>query len=150
MANDLITPSTVNGSAMWQVSSASGAATTWTLSVSPQTVGDLLVFVTSYQTAGTMTALSGGGCNASGSGLDGAWQLIAGPYDGAGASVPMQMWMGKVITAGASTITATISGMATGQNVRRNCKEFGTGAGIGTVWTQDGAGGTKANGTAST
>jgi hypothetical protein len=148
VVNNLIT---ANATALWKVSSASGAATTWTLSVSPQNLGDLMVFTTTYQTAGVMTALSGGGCNASGSGLDGAWQLLAGPYDGpAHNTVVMQMWMGKVVTTGASTITATISGMATGQNVRRNCKEFGTGGGLGTVWTQDGAGGTKANGTAST
>jgi hypothetical protein len=148
MANDLITPSTANSSAMWEATSSSSSATSWTLSVSPLLAGDLLVFATSYASAGTMTALSGGGCNASGSGLDGAWQRIAGPF--ASVSWDLELWMGKVITPGASTITATISGQGTGQSVRRNCKAFTTTGGLGTIYTQVGAGGTRANTTAST
>ncbi len=138
-----VNPITANATALWK---ATGAALK-TLSVSPVNVGDLMVFATTYSnstaTVPSLTAISGGGCNASGSGLDGAWQRIAGPLQNQAATATlMDIWMGKVITAGASTITITSTAVST---IRLNCKEFGSGGGIGTVWAQDGAGGTQIN-----
>lgn len=139
MANDLITP---NVTALWR---ATGTALK-TLSVSPSVAGALLVLTLTDGNNVAATAVSGGGCNASGSGLDGAWQRIAGPFSSA-SPANTEMWMGKVITPGASTITITSTD--TTQTIRLNCKEFNSTGGLGTVWTQDGAGGTKTN-TAST
>lgn len=106
-----------------------------------------MVFTTTYQSSASMTAISGGGCNASGSGLDGAWQRIAGPLTNTSSS-KIEMWMGKIITAGASTITVTNS-VSTG-NLRLNCKEFDTLGGQGTIWTQDGVGGSTNNAASTT
>lgn len=142
MTNDLITPSTVNGSALWKV----GGTGTTTLSVSPSAAGALLVLATTAGSNTNTSAVSGGGCNASGSGLDGAWQRVAGPITSQGTWA-IELWMGKVITAGASTIT--ITNTSSGTN-RLNCKEFDTTGGAGTAWTQDGAGGTKVNASSTT
>lgn len=140
MSDDLIT---ANPTALWFASGSNLK----TLAVSPSSVGALMVFVTTYIATGTLTAVSGGGCPASGSGLPGAWQRIAGPLtNNAATPVKIDMWMGKVTTAGASTITMTV----TANNVNRlSCKEFNTIGGLDTIWTQDGAGATKIN-TAST
>ena len=146
MANDVITAS---ATAMWTATSASSTATSWTVTVVPANLGDLMVFTPTFPNAGNMTALSGGGCAASGSGLPGAWQRIAGPFESPSTSVTQEIWIGVVTTTGSQTLTATISGMAGGNNVRRNCKAFGTGGGAGTVWSVDGTPLTKTN-TAST
>jgi hypothetical protein len=138
MVND---PISVNSTALWFAS----GTTLKTLSVSPVHLGGLMVLTTTHPT-NNITAVSGGGCNASGSGLDGAWQLVAGPFANA-SSAFIEMWMGKIVTTGSSTITvtATYSGTA-----RLNCKEFYTPGGMGTKWSQDGSGGTKANASATT
>ena len=147
MADDLITK---NAAAMWTATSASSSSTSWMVTVVPANLGDLMVFTPTFPKAGNMTALTGGGCPASGSGLPGAWERIAGPYEPASSAQQQEIWMGKVTTTGSQTLTATISGMSAGSNVRRNCKEFGTGGGIGTVWSQDGAYAVLANGTSAT
>jgi len=141
MANDLITVSSVNSNAMWQA----GGTALKTLSVAPSTTGALLVLATTAGSNTASTAVSGGGCSASGSGLPGAWQLVAGPFS---SNVPwkLELWMGVVNTTGASTIT--ITNTSSGTN-RLNCKEFLAG-GPGTTWSQDGAGGTKQNATSAT
>lgn len=139
MSDDLITS---NATAMWKV----GGAGTLTLSVTPSAIGALLVLATSMGSNTTSTAVSGGGCNASGSGLFGAWTRVAGPVSSAG-SWSMELWMATVITGGGSTITVTNTSVGTN---RLNCKEFNTAGGAGTLWSQDGAGGSKSNATSTT
>lgn len=136
-------PITANATALWK---ATGTGLK-TLSVVPSVVGALLVLTTTDANNITSTAVSGGGCNASGSGLDGAWQRIAGPFSSA-SPASTEMWMGKVITAGSSTIT--ITNTDTTNTIRLNCKEFNSGGGIGTAWAQDGAGGSITNATSTT
>lgn len=133
MANDLIT---TGGAALWKA----GASNLKTLSVTPSAVGSLMVLATSAGSNNGVTAVSGGGCPASGSGLPGAWQRIAGPISSA-TPWKIELWMGTVTTAGASTITITLVSTSTN---RLNCKEFLAG-GAGTTWSQDGAGGTASN-----
>lgn len=137
MANDLIT---VNATALWNA----GGTGLKTLSVTPSAVGALMILATSAGSNTANSAVSGGGCPASGSGTAGAWHLIAGPVS---STTPWltELWMGVVTTAGAATIT--ITNTSSGTN-RLNCKEFTAGGGAGTRWTQDGAGGTKTNTTA--
>jgi len=143
VANDLITPSTVNGSAMWEI----GAVNQKTLTVAPANLGDLMVMTSTHATSQAITLVSGGGCPASNSGLPGAWTRIAGPFANS-SSAHIEMWMGRVTTTGSQTLTLTINN--TGNQIRINCKEFGTGGGAGTVWTQDGSPGTRANTSATT
>jgi hypothetical protein len=133
MTNDVIS---TGATALWKAT----GTTLKTLAVAPLHAGALMVLTTTHPT-GNFTAVSGGGCNASGSGLDGAWQLIAGPFANA-TSAFLEMWMGKVQTTGSSTITVTASYTGT---TRLNCKEFFTAGGIDTKWSQDGAGGSKTN-----
>lgn len=139
MASDTIT---VNATALWKA----GGTGLKTLLVAPSAVGALMVLATSAGSNTANTAVSGGGCNASGSGLPGAWQLIAGPIS---STTPWktELWMGVVTTAGSSTIT--ITNTSSGTN-RLNCKEFNTAAAANALWSQDGAGGTKTNTTSTT
>jgi len=138
MANDLITP---RATPMWEA----GGANLKTLSVSPDAVGALMLLAQSDGGNVTTSAVSGGGCPASGSGTPGAWQRIAGPFSSAGPT-KMEIWMGRVATAGASTLTITNTSTGT---IRLNCKQFNAG-GAGTVWSQDGVGGTRQNAASTT
>lgn len=139
MASDLIAAS---ATALW----TAGATDLTTLAVVPARPGALLVLTTTYNSSSVMSAVSGGGCNASGSGLDGAWQRIAGPLTNA-SSAKIETWMGKVITPGSSNITVTRD-TTPGTAVRLSAKEFYTLGGLGTVWSLVVAG--TANGTSTT
>lgn len=130
---------------MWK---ATGTAIK-TISVAPAVVGDLLVGLFYYATTTvSITAVSGGGCNASGGGGDGAWQRVSGPLTNSSGGYRLELWMGKVITTGAATITMTVA--SNSGTSRMNVKEFGTGGGLGTTWSLDGAGATKTNASSTT
>jgi len=140
VADDLIVASST---ALWKATGTSLK----TLAVSPAHLGGLMVFSTTYLSSASLTGLSGGGCPASGSGLPGAWQRIAGPLTNS-SSAKIELWMGRVTSVGAATITMTIG--TTGATTRLNCKEFYTSAsGTVTAWSVDGAAGSR-NGTGTT
>jgi len=140
VADDLIVASST---ALWKATGTSLK----TLAVSPAHLGGLMVFSTTYLSSASLTGLSGGGCPASGSGEPGDWQRIAGPLTNA-SSAKIEMWMGRVTSVGAATITMTIG--TTGQTTRLNCKEFATAMGGSTTdWSLDGSAGSR-NGTGTT
>jgi hypothetical protein len=135
---------TTNATALWHATGTNITA----LTVVPSTVGSLLVLGSTHATAGTITAVTGGGCNSSSSGLPGAWARITGPFTNGSTGFDMELWMARITTTGSTTVT--ITGGA-GGTVRIICKQFNCAAGgVNTVWTRDGSAGTEANTATST
>lgn len=93
-----------------------------TLSVSPASIGDLMVLFVAPQKSNTVSSVSGGGVS--------AWSKITSTISGTG----MEMWRGQVTSTGSSTISVTLSG-ATGNNDIA-AYEFTTGSSTGS-WVVD-------------
>jgi hypothetical protein len=105
-----------------------GAAIT-TLSVNPQTVGDVLVVMDEQDdNAVTTTSLSGGGVT--------TWSRAI-QYVGTGEPREYELWYGQVTSTGSSTITFTLSGSIVGHNAEYEAQEFTAGLGSSSVWTLD-------------
>jgi RHS repeat-associated protein len=102
---------------------AKGTGTT--LSVSPQTVGDLMVLTvsTGSNPAPTVSTVSGGGV--------GTWTLAKRIDDNTYAFEDAEIWTGVVTATGASTITITLSGYSDGNDL--TAQEFS--AGSGATWS---------------
>lgn len=118
-----------------------------TLSVSPTTAGDVLVFSAVVAGTGiTVSTVSGGGVTS------GQWTRILTPVQFTSPNVAtqsMEMWLGPVTTTGSSTITVTFTTTTT--NSALYSQQFTSGGGPGTVWALDGVQtGSKNNSTAST
>lgn len=126
-----------------------------TLAVAPAALGNLLVlatWITTSSGAPTVSAVSGGGCPASGSGLFGAWTriLASTQFTTPPATQRGDIWIGTATATGSSTITTTSSsGTWPGTNGLFS-QEFTSGGGQGTVWAADGSGSTKTNATSTT
>ena len=83
--------------------SNSGGSGLSTLSVTPATVGDIIVFSSKVSsTTLSITGISGGGCA--------VWNAISGPVVDATNGGTEELWYGIVTTTGATTITLTWSG----------------------------------------
>jgi hypothetical protein len=131
---------------------ASGAAAgKTTQAVTPATLGNCQICAIGIGTTGAVTvaSVSGGGCNASGSGQYGAWTRIAGPFNGGNTSSDIEIWMGSVITTGSGTITYVGSSSVASFTNRMVVREFTAGFGLRTRWLLDAAG-TKTNTTSTT
>jgi hypothetical protein len=98
-----------------------------TLSVAPSNVGDLLVLGVEIYAAGgaTVSSVSGGGVS--------SWTKIRAAQGSSNAS-DAELWMGKVTTAGAATITVAYSNAA--HSTTLWCREFKMTGGTNT-WTVD-------------
>ena len=119
-------------SAIGTLASHHGTAIT-TLSVSPHTVGNVLVVGVMGQLSsntGDVTGMSGGGVT--------TWHKIQEYYGATGNDV--DLWYGTVTTTGSSTITFTWSGTLTGNVVEYNAQEFSAGLGSSTAWAVDTSG----------
>ena len=119
-------------SSVGSLASNHGTAIT-TLSVSPQTVGDVLAVGIMGQTAagtGDVTSVTGGGVA--------AWHKVQQYYGTTGNDV--EIWYGAVTTTGSSTITFTWSGTITGKGLEYNAQEFTAGLGSSTQWSVDTSG----------
>jgi len=102
-----------------------------TLSVSPTTIGDLLVlWIVAPGAFHTSTAVSGGGVS--------TWNKGAQALDSTNGG-DAEVWWGVVTTTGAATITITNS---TGASITFNLASLQFTAGAGYGWSQDGSGGT--------
>jgi RHS repeat-associated protein len=107
-----------------------------TLPVSPEAVGDVLVLAVGvFGDATTVTSLSGGGVT--------SWTRLEQYADS--SSDDVELWMGKVTTAGSSTITAAFSASVAGHFVDIDAQEFAN-FGSATTWTKDTAGGSGSSG----
>lgn len=128
-------------SAVGTIASAAASGKT-TQAVTTTTLGNCLICAVGLGTTTTISVatMSGGGCNASGSGLYGAWTRIAGPFDGGNTSSDIEIWMGAVTTTGSGTITITGSASISGITNRMVVREFTAGLGLRTRWLLDSAG----------
>jgi hypothetical protein len=124
-------------SAVGSLVSSTGANGT-SLSVTPTTNGNAwLLFVKVGDSTLSVTSITGGGVPASG---PGSWQRVAGPYaDTSGTPHDHEIWLGKITTTGASTITITPSGPTTSINIDLDAQEFTAGLGTSTIWARDGS-----------
>ena len=123
-------------SAVGMLASGNSSGAT-TLAVSPQFVGDALVFV-SKVSSGTLTVSS-----IAGSGTTG-WTKVAGTFvDTESGNVRShEIWLGKVTAAGATTLTVTWSSSNSGLATDYDCMEFTNGYGSTAAstssWARDG------------
>ena len=124
------------------LATADGSGLT-TLSVDPQTAGDVLaIFAQNGSTlVGTLSSVSGGGVTT----WTKAVQYTSSVFGGSGDD--LEIWYGKVTTTGSSTITFTWSGTTSGHILEYGAQEFTAGLGSVTAWTLDTTGIT--NGTSS-
>lgn len=112
-----------------------------TLSVSPTTLGDLMVLLTDIgSTTVHATSISGGGVA--------TWTHVVGPFVGTSGTVSQDMWFGAVTTTGAGTVTVTGSAAITGFFNNYSCQQFTGGAGV--TWAVDGTQAATKSNTAST
>ena len=108
------------------IGEGSGATT---LSVTPTTLGNCLVFSTVISSSSLSTvSVSGGGVT--------TWTKLGSSFVDSSDSRTFDFWIGAVTTTGAVTITITGSGALTGVTVRFVAQEF-SGGGAGTLWTLD-------------
>lgn len=119
-----------------------------TLSVSPTTIGNAMVFSTWVSNTGTtptVATVTGGGCT--------NWRVIlpSTQFTSPPATQRGDVWIGTVTTPGASTITITSSTGSFPGNNALYCQEFTAGTGPNTIWSLDaGQTGVRTNGSAST
>jgi hypothetical protein len=99
-----------------------------TISDSPASIGNLLVFYSHTANTVNVNSISGGGVS--------SWTKIT-AYSGGGTPGNIEMWRGVVTTAGAGTITATYSGAAGTNEIV--AQEFSMGSANGT-WAIDTSG----------
>jgi RHS repeat-associated protein len=104
-----------------------------TLAVTPATVGDLEVLAVGLgSTTPTVSSVSGGGVT--------SWSKLE-QYDDSAFPTDVELWMGKVTTAGSSTVTVSFSSSVASDFVELSDKEFTAGLGSGTTWSKDTASG---------
>lgn len=124
-----------------------------TLSVSPVTFGDAMVFGAVVDGTGrNISTITGGGCANSGSGTYGAWTRVGSPVQFTSPNVAtqsMEFWLGTVTTTGSSTITVTFTS-AGSTNTALCCQEMTSGGRSATIWSADGTVASTNNSTAST
>ncbi len=114
-------------SAVGSLATAEGSGLT-TLSVDPQTAGDLLgVSALTSTSSLTVSSISGGGV---------ATWTKAVQFDGS-IGGDEEIWYGKVTTTGSSSITFTWSGSVTSHTQEYSAQEFTAGLGSATVWSLD-------------
>jgi hypothetical protein len=103
----------------------SGGTGTTTLPVSPTAVGDVLILGSNLtSTSLSISSVSGGGVT--------TWTRIAGNF--VGTTNTLSIWMGRVTTAGAATITVTPSGSIAAVTHRMIAQQFTSAGGAGTTW----------------
>jgi hypothetical protein len=103
-----------------------------TLSVNPQTVGDLMVVYAKVpNTSISLTSVSGGGVSTWTKGV----QFFA-----TAVTEDMEIWFGKITTPGPSTITFTWSASVSSLITECGAQEFTAGFGSSTVWALDTSG----------
>lgn len=109
-----------------------------TLSISPSSVGDLLLFYADENggTSGYITGISGGGV--------GKWSKITSYTAGGPKGATVEMWRGVVVTSGASTVTVTYN--ATPNANELAVMEYTIGSSTGT-WDVDTSGTLTGSGT---
>jgi hypothetical protein len=118
----------------------SGGTGTTTLPVSPSAVGDVLILGSNLtSTSLSIASVSGGGVS--------SWTRIAGNF--VGTTNTLSIWMGRVTTAGAATITVTGSGSLASTTHRMIAQQFTSAGGAATTWAVAVAG-TGRNNTSST
>ena len=106
-----------------------GGATSYELSVSPQSAGDLLVLtVINDGWPNSVSAVSGGGVS--------QWSEASSPYLDAADGQTLQVWYGVVTTAGPSQVDVTWTGAV--QNVDLGLQELN--AGTDPTWSLDDVG----------
>jgi hypothetical protein len=102
------------------------------LSVSPKSQGDALVLSVKVSSAtATVTSVTGGGAT--------AWARLVSFQDN--ASRDLELWLGTVGTAGASTVAVGFSSSVGSDNVELTAQEFTAGLGASTSWAKDAAAG---------
>ena len=75
----------------------------------------------------TVSSITGGGAT--------SWVRICAPQQDGTRN--LEMWMGRVTTTGAQTITVTFSASVTGLAVDLDAQEFSSSLGAGAVWAKD-------------
>ncbi len=101
------------------------------LSVSPVTVGDVMMLAVEVGTSAvSVTKVSGGGAN---------WRRIQ-AFPDASANRSVEIWAGAIAATGSSTISLTYSGSVSGINIELAAQEFSAGLGSPTVWAYDASG----------
>jgi hypothetical protein len=120
-----------------------GTNGTTQLSVSPTAVGDLLVLVSGINTSGiTVSSVSGGGVS--------SWARAAGPFQMTTAATRnLEIWFGRITTAGAATVTITPSASISGIRSDLIAQQFHSPSGVSAVWAVDAGQGGGQNNTGS-
>lgn len=119
----------------------SGGTGTTTLPVSPTAVGDVLVLASNLtSTSLSISSVAGGGVT--------TWTRIAGNF--IGTTNTLSIWLGRVTTAGAATITVTPSGSIAAVTHRMIAQQFTSAGGAGTTWSVDVAGAGRNNSSSTT
>ena len=103
---------------------------TTSLTVSPQTVGDVLVVIAERASGSSLRSLAGGGVS--------SWAKATSFAGSTGAEE--EMWFGKVTATGRATITFTWSTSISHHNAEYAAQEFSAGAEASTVWSLDQSG----------
>jgi hypothetical protein len=102
-----------------------------TLSVAPTAVGNCLALgAVTHSTSLSVASVTGGGVT--------TWVRILSAFVATVAGDTLDLWLGPVAVAGASTITITGSGSLSSARVALTAQEL-AGGGSGTVWALDGA-----------
>jgi len=118
----------------------SGGTGTTTLPVSPTAVGDVLILASNLtSTSLSISSVAGGGVT--------TWTR-AGNF--VGTTNTLSIWMGRVTTAGAATITVTPSGSIAAVTHRMIAQQFTSAGGAGTTWAVDVAGTGRNNSSSTT
>lgn len=119
----------------------SGGTGTTTLPVSPTAVGDVLILASNLtSTSLAVSSVAGGGVT--------TWTRIAGNF--VGTTNTLSIWMGRVTTAGAATVTITGSGSLAAVTSRLVAQQFTSAGGAGTTWAVDVAGTGRNNSSSTT
>ena len=110
--------------------SVQAGASSGSLSVDPQNVGDLMLFgiEDSNTTLPTVSSVSGGGVS--------SWTLLASDLDAAYTQDGDEIWEGVVTTPGPSTVTMTLNGYSDGDDLL--AQEFTAGSPV--TWSLDKSG----------
>ena len=113
------------------VMSSMGGTGLTTLSVTTQTVGDVLVVCAEVDSATpTVSSISGGGVTTWTRGVQ---------FAGSGTSEE-EIWFGPVTTTGTSTVSFTWTSPVTSDTTEYSAQEFSAGLGTSTAWALDTAG----------
>lgn len=116
-----------------------GAGTTSTLAASPTATNNIMVAASLVNNTARTATLSGGGCT--------DWQRVGSVYADTFYICNWEIWIGRIITTGASTMTWTWNGSVAATNVSVFNQEFGST--VPCIWSGDVSAG-RTNGTTST